>query len=63
VSPGAVVTALVGPVSPALAADVKVVKVQAGDHTTSTGVTITPGTAAAIYAFGRRTQRHDAHAP
>jgi hypothetical protein len=50
---GIAVTALAGPASPALAANVKVVKVSAGDYTTGTGITVTPGTAAAIYAVGR----------
>jgi hypothetical protein len=50
---GVAVTALAGPASPALAANVKVVKVPAGNYTTSTGITITPGTAAVIYAIGR----------
>ena len=50
---GAVVTALVGSVSSAQAATVTAVNVAAADYITSTGVTIAPGTAAAVIAFGR----------
>jgi hypothetical protein len=50
---GAGVTALVGSVPSAQAAPVTTVNVAAADYITSTGVTITSGTAAAIIAFGR----------
>ena len=50
---GAVVTALVGSVSSAQAATVAAVNVAAADYITSTGVTITPGTAAAVIAYGQ----------
>jgi hypothetical protein len=50
---GAVVTALVGPASPAHADVLKVVQVPAVDYETTTGVTIAPGTAATIVALGR----------
>jgi hypothetical protein len=49
----AVATALVGSASSAQAAAVTAVNVPATDFITSTGVTITPGTAAAVIAYGR----------